>query len=257
MGMKYLGETLDIHGGGEDLIFPHHENEIAQSEAATGKEFCRNWVHNGWVTLGGEKMSKSTLKFRPINEVVETYNPEAIRFYLQSTHYRSPIEFIEERLTEAQTAYSRLRAPLVEMQKRTPVESVGKKDADLKRAAADAREHFTQAMSDDFNTARALGSLFDLSRAMNSGLDAESGTASPGLREAGEALQELGGVLGLFWLPLEDAVDVPQEILDMAKQREEARNNKNFAKADELRDAIDQAGWVIEDRAGETRVKPK
>ena len=259
MSMKYLGETLDIHGGGEDLIFPHHENEIAQSEGATGCPFCNFWVHNGWVTLGGEKMSKSTLKFRPIDEVVEEFDPEAIRFYLMSTHYRSPIEFSEERLAEAQTAYARLRSPLLEIRRRTPVETAHPREEELRAGADTARTAFTEAMSDDFNTARALASLFDLSRLLNGALDQTPGEASPALRAATETLHELGQVLGLFWVPLPaaDEDEAPADVKALAEERVAVRAAKNWARADEIRDELAAKGWVVEDRADGPRLKRK
>ncbi|NNF05805.1 MAG: cysteine--tRNA ligase [Candidatus Eisenbacteria bacterium] len=257
MSMKYLGETLDIHGGGEDLIFPHHENEIAQSEGASGKCFSNYWVHNGWVTLGGEKMSKSTFKFRPISEVVEDFEPEAIRFYLQSTHYRSPIEFIEERLREAEKAYGKLRNTLLEAAKRT-LAGEHPREEEIQAEGAKHREAFIEAMSDDFNTARALGSLFDLSRTINRALDETPGSKSPAVQSAVDSLFELGQVLGLFWLPLEDeGEDIPEEIQALLKQRNDARASKDWAKADEARDALAAAGWVVEDRADGPRLKRK
>jgi len=257
MSMKYLGETLDIHGGGEDLIFPHHENEIAQSEGATGHPFCNYWVHNGWVTLGGEKMSKSTLKFRPINEVVEQFQPEAIRFYLQSTHYRSPIEFIEERLRDAEKAYGKLRTTLIEAQGRRDG-GEHPREAEITAATAAAETAFVEAMSDDFNTARAIATLFDLSRVLNGAMDETPGTASPGLRAGAAKLQELGHVLGLFWLPLDSGnEEVPAEILALVDERNAARAAKNWAAADAARDKLAAQGWVLEDRADGTRVKRK
>ena len=257
MSMKYLGETFDIHGGGEDLIFPHHENEIAQSEGASGKPFCNYWVHNGWVTLGGEKMSKSTLKFRPINEVVEQFEPEAIRFYLQSTHYRSPIEFIEERLRDAEKAYAKLRETLIETARRKPA-GEHPREAELVAAAATAETAFVEAMSDDFNTARALASLFDLSRAVNGALDDTPGEASEAVRHAADTLKKLGEVLGLFWKPLASETEaVPAEIQALVEARQNARASKDWAEADRARDALAAAGWVVEDRADGPRVKRK
>lgn len=255
MSMKYLGDTFDIHGGGEDLIFPHHENEIAQSEGATGHDFCNYWVHNGWVTLGGEKMSKSTLKFRPINEVVEVFNPEAIRFYLMSTHYRSPIEFSEERVKEAEIAYARLRGTLIEAATRTDTTTAHPREAALEEGVTHAKTAFMESLADDFNTAKALGNLFDLSRLVNGALDETPGVLSPGLNLAQTTLLELGHVLGLFWIPLEGEADVPAEILALVEERDAARKAKDWALSDTLRDKLASLGWVVEDRADGARVK--
>jgi cysteinyl-tRNA synthetase len=256
MSMKYCGDTLDIHGGGEDLIFPHHENEIAQSEGATGKPFADYWVHNGWVTLGGDKMSKSTKKFRPIDEVAEAFNPESIRLYLMGTHYRSPIEFEEARLREAETAFQRLRNPLAEVRRREAVAAEHPRASEIREGAAAAEKAFVEGMSDDFNTARALAALFDLSRLLNGALDETPGQAGPALREGAAKLEELGRVLGLFWTSLEDTDDeAPEEILAKVRERDEARRSKDWARADALRDELAAAGWVIEDRADGARVK--
>lgn len=255
MSQKYLGSTFDIHGGGQDLIFPHHENEIAQSEAANGCPFAHYWVHNGWVTLGGEKMSKSTNLFRSIDEIAALYNIEAIRFYLMSTHYRSPIEFSEERLNEASAAYGRLRRALDEAEAR-PVGVMESDDETLVAAAETAGTEFEAAMEDDFNTARALGVLFDLVRPMAARLDRPGTAASPALKAAAARLRELGTILGLFWLEAVSA-EVPPAVTALAAERDAARRAKNWAESDRLRDAIGALGWVVEDRADGARLKRK
>ena len=255
MSMKYLGATFDIHGGGQDLIFPHHENEIAQSEAANGVPFVNYWAHNGWVTLGGEKMSKSTKLFRSIEEIAALYNMEAIRFYLMSTHYRSPIEFSEERLTEAATAYDRLRRAVDETESRASGPGDPGDEA-LALAEKTARTEFEAAMDDDFNTAKALGVLFDLSRPVHGALDRQGNTASPALKSAARTLRSLGEALGLFWLAAEEETVEP-EVVALANQREEARRSKNWAEADRLRTAILERGYTVEDRADGARVRRK
>jgi cysteinyl-tRNA synthetase len=255
MSQKYLGRTFDIHGGGQDLIFPHHENEIAQSEAANGCPFAHFWVHNGWVTLGGEKMSKSTKLFRSIEEIAAGYNMESIRFYLMSTHYRSPIEFSEERLTEAGVSYGKLRRALDESEGR-PDGPADPDDDVLDAAAATAVTEFEAGMDDDFNTARALGVLFDLARPINGALDRQGTTASPGVRRAAATLRKLGSVLGLFWMAAV-AEEVPADVLELASLREEARRAKNWAESDRIRDVLAQKGWVIEDKAGGFKVRRK
>jgi cysteinyl-tRNA synthetase len=254
MSMKYCGPTLDLHGGGEDLIFPHHENEIAQSEGATGKRFVDFWVHNGWVTLGGDKMSKSTKKFRPIHEVVGAFHPEAVRLYLLSTHYRSPIEYSEDRLRESETALARLKTPVLEIRRRRATEeTAGETDvtAGIDRALA----QFEEGMADDFNSSRAVAALFDLARVLNVALEQTPGEAGPGLRRGADTLLELGQVLGLFWLPLEDEPRAPDTVLVKVQAREEARRAQDWARADALRTEVLVEGWVIEDRPEGPRLK--
>jgi cysteinyl-tRNA synthetase len=242
MSMKYLGEHFDIHGGGQDLIFPHHENEIAQSEAATGKPFANFWTENGMVNLSGEKMSKSTGRLFFIEDIAAAADPEVVRFYLLSTHYRSPIEFSHERLAEAGVAYQRLR---------TPLERAGawsRKDGppaggELGRAAADADRLFHEAMDDDFNTAKALGHLFDLAREVNRGLDEGLGEEA---RAAARSLLGLGQVLGLFWKVWAGEA-WGSEILTLVEQREAARRARDWKRADAIRADLGSRGVLVED----------
>ena len=196
MCMKYLGVTLDIHGGGQDLIFPHHENEIAQSEAANGQPFARFWVHNGMVNLSGEKMSKSSKLYFLIEDIVKDFEPELVRFYLSSTHYRSPIEFSLERLTEARTAYARIRQPMDRFGGFDDAAGDVTATGAMAASIAEAETRFHEAMNDDVNTARALGYLFDLAREVNRA--GEAGDADQA-RAGARALRRLGGLIGLFW----------------------------------------------------------
>ncbi len=176
MSMHYLGETFDIHTGGADLIFPHHENEIAQSEGATGKPFARYWIHNEWVMLTGEKMSKSTGHFIPIVEVLHKYDPDVVRFYLLSTHYRSQIEFDEERLEGAESGFSRITTLIRSLKdkirgvgKIAPVDpsSLSENERQFYQLVVSRCEDFEEAMDDDFNTPKALGAIFDVVKAAN------------------------------------------------------------------------------------------
>ncbi len=253
MCMKHLGDTLDIHGGGQDLIFPHHENEIAQSEAATGQPFARFWVHNGMVNLSGEKMSKSSKLYFLIEDIVKDFEPELVRFYLSSTHYRSPIEFSLERLTEARVAYARIRQPMDRFggfdDDAGEVTAAGAMAAAI--AEADARFH--EAMNDDVNTARALGHLFDLAREVNrAGEAGDTDQARAGAR----ALRRLGGLIGLFWVaPAAAGEEWPPELLELVERREAARKAKNWKESDEIRDALKAKGLVIEDSAQGPRLK--
>jgi cysteinyl-tRNA synthetase len=252
MSTKYLGETFDIHGGGQDLVFPHHENEIAQSEGATGKPLANFWAENGMVNLTGEKMSKSTGLLFYAEDIVARHDPEVVRYYLLSTHYRSPIEFSEERLFEAGVAYQRLRLPLERGQvwdAAGPVD--GDLGGDLKERAADAGHKFTEAMNDDFNSAKALGHLFDFARDVNRAFD--EGAAREA-RAAARHLYGLGQVLGLFWKPPQEEAWGP-EIQELVQSREEARKARDWKRADALRGELLEWGVVVEDGASGPRLK--
>ena len=250
MSMKYLGEHFDIHGGGQDLIFPHHENEIAQSEAATGKPFANFWTENGMVNLGGEKMSKSTGNLFFIEDIAARVDPEVVRYYLLSTHYRSPIDFSEERLAEAAVAHQRLKAVLERAGAWQPggeAPPVG----ELAERVSEAETLFHAAMADDFNSAKAIGHLFDLSRHVNAALD--RGLDAEG-RSAARSLLRLGQILGLFWQE-PAAEEWPAEVLELARARENARKSRNWAEADALRGRLLELGAVVEDSPAGPRLK--
>ena len=247
MAMKHLGETVDLHGGGQDLVFPHHENEIAQSEAATGSDFVNFWMHNGMVNLGGQKMSKSEKRFFLMEDLLRTIPPEEIRFFLLATHYRSPIEFSEERLAEAHTAFERLRQPV----ERFGGFAEGPAEPPADPALVAARDGFHEAMQDDFNTARAMGHLFDLARAVNR--LGEAGDA-PGARGGARLLRELGGLLGLLQQgPREQ--EWPAEVLQLVAEREEARKRKDWGRSDALRADLLARGALVEDSPAGPRLK--
>jgi cysteinyl-tRNA synthetase len=264
MAMEYLGESFDIHGGGEDLIFPHHECEIAQSEAATGEPLARYWLHNGMVNLGAEKMSKSLGNTLTIRDLVARHDPDAMRLYLLGTHYRHPLDFSEERITEAGRALERLAAlraeaaRLAEMGPPAPGP-----DGGLLDEVAGLRARFEAAMDDDFNTPQALGALFDLSRALQSArAEVGSGqrTAGSFLLGVGE-LVALGRVLGLFQgaapPPLAVAPELRARIESLVAQRQEARRRRDFAAADRLRNELEALGVVLEDTRSGTLWKPR
>jgi cysteinyl-tRNA synthetase len=254
MAMKYLGETLDIHGGGQDLIFPHHENEIAQSEAYSGRPFANVWAENGMVNLGGEKMSKSTGNFFFMDDILEQADPEVLRYYLMSTHYRSPIDFTLERVGEAAIGYQRLRAPL---ERARVWEEGGARDerpgGEVGEAAVLAEREFTEAMDDDFNTARAMGHLFDLARAVNRAFD---DGLEPDAHAGARVLHRLGSIIGLFWRPPAGEAWAP-EVLELVQARETARKARNWAEADAIRDRLLAHGAVVEDSAAGPRLKRK
>ena len=253
MAMQYLGEVLDVHGGGEDLIFPHHENEIAQSEAATGKPFARYWLHNGFVNLAAEKMSKSLGNTLTIKDLVRRHDPEALRLYLLGTHYRHPLEFGDERIVEAGRALARLRSLKDEADRiasrGTPAPGP---DHGLFDEVAAHRARFEAAMDDDFNTPQALGVLFDLARVLHGARDqVAQGTAGAGafLLGVGELVM-LARVLGLLEGARKEAVVDPQlkaRIESLVYLRQEARRQRDFGEADRLRDELARLGVIIED----------
>ena len=266
MSMKYLGETLDFHGGGEDLIFPHHENEIAQSEAATSHPFVHFWLHNGLLNLRGEKMSKSTGHFFAMEDVLKEYPGEVCRFYFLSSHFRKQTEYSRERLDEASRSYERIRLACLAIEEQ--LDKLGTSPGisspaggALKEAVEKAKTGFFAAMDDDFNTAAALGSVFDLVKTYYKLVD-EKGAVVTQDRGALEALKEavvtFDAVLGLFphGFPSR-AEDTPPEVADLVEARQEARKSRDFQKADEIRKRLDEMGYIIEDTSEGSRVRKK
>ncbi|MEX2238641.1 MAG: cysteine--tRNA ligase [Dehalococcoidia bacterium] len=232
MAQRYLGETLDIHGGGEDLIFPHHENEIAQSEAYSGKPFSRIWMHHGWMQLSGEKMSKSLGNIISIEEGLQRYGPDAIRLFIVNSHYRKPLAYSEEGLEGAKSAAERLR---------TAARRQGGADEEGPDPAP-YRERFIEAMEDDLNTAGALGVLFDLSREINRSLD-----EGHGVGQAQQSLIELAGILGLKLQDERRDGDLGPFIDLLIELRGELRGARQYELADLLRDRLAGLGVTIED----------
>ncbi|MEW5802410.1 MAG: cysteine--tRNA ligase [bacterium] len=273
MSMKHLGETFDIHGGGEDLIFPHHENEIAQSEAATGKPFVRYWLHNGFVNINQEKMSKSLKNFFTIKEVLNQYSSEALRLFLLSTHYRSPVNFTDAGLKDADKALERvyntfrsaehlLKVSSQEesgersREKDTPAEqSPG--ESSLYQRLGCVRSAFENAMNDDFNTAEAIGRLYEAVREINIFMkDHPLLTASQreSLQEMVNLVRELGGILGLFQKSeaksdLADDDNIVNDLMELILEiRDTCRAKKEWALADQIRSRLQEKGITIEDR---------
>jgi len=255
MSMEYLGESFDIHGGGEDLIFPHHENEIAQSEAATGKPFVRYWIHNGFVNLDAEKMSKSLGNTLTIREIVRRHDPEALRLYLLGTHHRHPLEFADARIAEAGKALGRLRA-LRDEAARGPASRVGSESrlAPLVKEIAAQRARFEAAMDDDFNTPQALAALFDLARLLYGMRDQAPPGGGPGedaFKAGVSELVRLSRVLGLLDAAAGQAAQVAPDlrarIESLITQRGDARRRQDFSEADRVRDELYRMGVVLED----------
>ncbi len=245
MSMKYLGETFDIHCGGKDLLFPHHENEIAQSEGATGKPYVHYWMHNGFINVDNQKMSKSLNNFFTVRDIAKEYDLEAVRLFMLSAHYRSPINFSREQiaaafasLTRLYTARDNLKHLLAAAQDRPLTEAEGAFVGRLK----EYEQRFDAAMDDDLNTADAIGAIFELVKDANVTLNAES--AKGAVEAALASLKALCDVLGLVQRE-EDAL--PEEIQRMADERAAARKAKDWKRSDELRDAIKAAGYILED----------
>lgn len=240
MAGKYLGDTIDIHCGGQDLIFPHHENEIAQSECANGCSFANFWMHNGYINVDNRKMSKSLGNFFTVREVAEKFGYEPIRYIMVSSHYRSPINYSVEIIEQSKNALERLyncRADL-EFALSHAAEG-GEAPAFIEKHKAD----FIAAMDDDLNTADALAAVFNLVKDSNLALKENPGKDSVSAMIA--ALEELCGVLGLLYNKEDDSLDA--EVEDLIAKRTEARKNKDFKTADEIRDKLKAMGIVLED----------
>lgn len=256
MSLKYLGAGFDIHGGGGDLVFPHHENEIAQSEGfLKGKPFAHYWMHNAFLTVNQQKMSKSLGNFFTVREILEHFPGEVIRFYLLGTHYRSPLDFNDENLAMAQKGLERLQTSI-----RLADEAIARKgseafdpekDQELKAAVAEAKQNFENAMDDDFNSALAYASLFELGKSINAHLQ-NQGYASPELVKARETLVNLAQVLGFDLEHPAQSANAGDETLGQVMEllmeiRAKARQKKDWEMSDLIRDKLKEIGFVIED----------
>ncbi|MBE7016003.1 MAG: cysteine--tRNA ligase [Ruminococcaceae bacterium] len=245
---KYLGNTIDIHSGGKDLIFPHHENEIAQSECANGCDFARYWMHNGYINIDNKKMSKSLGNFFTIRDILEKYKPEVVRFFMLSAHYRSPVNFSDTLMQQAKSALERVYTCIdtVKFSLESSVErDLSDSEVELQKALAAAKTRFTDAMDDDLNTADAVSAIFDIVAATNKALLKEGGNAKSILTETLDTISELGGVLGLFEKKEEASLDA--EIEALIEQRNQARKNKDFAEADRIRDELKARNIILKD----------
>ena len=249
MAKTLLGKTIDIHTGGEDLEFPHHENEIAQSEAHNGQDFARFWLHNGMITVDHEKMSKSKGNFFTVRDISKEYDLEVLRIFLISSHYRNPINFSKEVMDQNKNALERLYNTKDRLEGAMKTAKSGS-DPDFDQDIQQLKEEFCQAMEDDMNTADALSRLFDLSKRINQGINEEIGLES--LEKAQETYLSLAKVLGLLYKEEDQA---EEEVLKLIKEREEARKNKDFARADALRDQLLEMGIAIEDSRDGTKWK--
>lgn len=249
---KYLGETIDIHGGGQDLIFPHHENEIAQSEAANGVPFVRYWMHNAFINVDNEKMSKSAGNFFMIRDIVKEYDYDIIRFFVLSGHYRMPINFSPDQLQAAENGLNRIANSVMNLRfvasdRNREVNEDADAVAAIRSAILKAKEDFISAMDDDLNTADAITAIFELVRAANTASSSQS-VPPQYLEEACDRILELSNVLGIAAdRDLDKSDDIPKEVLELIALRAEAKKNRDFASADKFRDEIASRGYQVKD----------
>lgn len=252
MSTKYLGETIDIHGGGQDLEFPHHENEIAQSEAKTGQKFVNYWMHNGFVTVGKkqEKMSKSLHNFVTVHDILKQIDPQVLRFYMSSVQYRRPINYSEDGLKQAETVLKRYQNTLRNLDARLEDKQDTLEDSTLRDNLTQAKAEFIEVMDDDFNVQNALSVMYDLASTLNTHLQKEQVDKSA-LKKAKKLLLDWLEIFGVSFN--EKQAENNDEIEALVAQRDEARKNKDWAESDRLRDELQAKGIVIEDTPQGTR----
>jgi len=246
MAKRYLGDTIDIHAGGEDLIFPHHENEIAQSEAANGVKFANYWMHNAFLNIDGAKMSKSAGNFFTVRDIIAKYDPQVLRFFMLSAHYRSPLNFSDTLMDSAGSGLDRIKNAASNLD--FILKNPGNRPADLNEDenadfAAPFVQKFEEAMEDDCNTADAIAAVFDLVREINSKVNENSSLKFVSC--ARETLGRLCDVLGIILETEQENLD--DEIEELIKERQAARKEKNFQRADAIRAQLDEMGIVLED----------
>ena len=248
MSKKYLGDTIDIHAGGQDLQFPHHENEIAQSEAHSGKTFARYWMHNGYINIDGIKMSKSLGNFKTVRDLLKVYDGEVLRFLILSGHYRGPIDFGEEILTQSQNGLLRMRNAKANLQ-HMAASGTGDMSESEKTVLAGLdkyRQQFIEAMDDDLNTADAISAVFELITAVNTAV--REGASKEFAQKCLDLLMELATVLGLLQQDVsKEVTEVEPEIQALIDERQAARAEKNFVRADEIRDQLKARGITLKD----------
>lgn len=256
MSTKYLGDTIDIHGGGQDLEFPHHENEIAQSEAKTGKKFVNYWLHNGFVTVGKdqEKMSKSLHNFVTVHDILREVDPQVLRFFMASVQYRRQINYSAENLAQAATILDRFKNTLTNINYRLADDTASEESAELAQAIMATNEKFEQAMDDDFNVQNALTAIYDLLPVVNANANAARAD-KPELQKFKEKLASWLLVFGVDTnkLCVKNAGSNDDEIDALVKKRDEARANKDWATSDQIRDQLKEMGITIQDTPQGTR----
>lgn len=248
MSCKYLGDQIDIHGGGEDLIFPHHENEIAQSEAANGKEFARYWMHNAFLNIDNKKMSKSEGNFFTVREIYEKHSPQVVRFFMLNAHYRSPLNFSDDLLKSAKNSLTRITtatgnlAYLLEGDSLKEVE-LREEEKEIIKDLNYLHDKFDSSMDDDFNTADAIAAIFEIIRLANTHCNGESSKSF--VKEFYDRIVFLSDILGIEANIKEELLD--KDIEKLIEERQMARKNKDFNRADEIRDLLEGKGIILED----------
>ncbi len=249
MANKFLAKTIDIHSGGQDLIFPHHENEIAQSECAHGVTFANYWMHNGYINIDNKKMSKSLGNFFTVREIAEEFDYEVIRFFMLSAHYRSPINFSKDLMQSAKSALDRIYNCLGDMtfamENAENSENISEKEITYKETVLALKEKYIAAMDDDLNTADAISVIFEIVSEANKNIIGNTDFSKETISLTIDTIRELGGVLGL--LAKDADSDTDDEINAILKEREAARKEKNWAKSDELRDKLREMGIIVKD----------
>lgn len=255
MAKNYLAPTIDIHCGGQDLIFPHHENEIAQSECANGVTFANYWMHNGYINVDNRKMSKSLGNFFTVREVAEKFGYEPIRFLMIQAHYRSPINYSVEVIEQCKSSLERLYTCRDNIDYVLQSAKSGSFSEEQKAVILKRKEQFIAALDDDLNTADAISYVFELAREINTMTSGNSLASKEQIEFARDIFDELCGVLGILYN--RKAEEIPQEVMELVEQRKAARKEKNFAKADELRDRITAMGYVVEETRQGTKIFKK
>lgn len=245
MARRHLGTTIDIHGGGEDLQFPHHENEIAQSECCNGVTFANYWMHNGFINIGGSKMSKSAGNFFTVRDIRQKYTGEEIRFLLLSGQYRGPIEFSEEMMQQSRSSFNRIKNCLDDIKFMIKTGTDGELSAEEEKSIASFdgfRQEFIKAMDDDLNTADGISAAFELVTEINTML--RGGTSKAYAKAALDIFNELTGVLGII---KSKEISIDEDVEALVEERQQARKNKDFARADEIRDELKARGYTLKD----------
>ncbi|MFH1286038.1 MAG: cysteine--tRNA ligase [Candidatus Micrarchaeota archaeon] len=250
----FLGvATIDIHGGGKDLIFPHHENEIAQSEARSGKQFARFWIHNGFININKEKMSKSLGNFLTIRDILKNHSAQAVRMLVLNTQYSGPIDFEPALLEQAQKNFETLSTSVL-LAREALNRAKGGKEANLEKRAEELKQKFIDSMDDDFNSPFALAALFEFASELNkhSALGAQASSLS--LQQALSTFEELAGSIGLFFKKKEE---IPENISKLAEEREDARKSKDWKRADEMRAKLAELGYELQDSKDGVKIRKK
>lgn len=245
---KFLGETIDIHAGGQDLIFPHHENEIAQSECANGKPFANYWMHNGYINIDNRKMSKSAGNFFTARDMIEKYGGETVRFFMLSAHYRNPVNFSDMLMEQSKSALERVYTCLSNLDfllENSEDRELNDAENELSKKLDECKEKFIASMEDDLNTADAIASIFDIVYASNTALSAESKNARRVIEKTIALIHELGDVLGLFGREQKKSVDA--EVEELIEKRNKARAEKDWAAADAIRDKLKEMNIELKD----------